>query len=189
MSLLSSSWHCCSCCNGVAIVNAQASLQSRSLCRCCNNVVALVAMALLPSSSWCHCPHYNGVVAIIDTQHLCHCHDGVIALIVLVPLATLHRCCCPYCAGIVVLIALTSLPSLCMGVVTVITPALLPPSKWHVCAIALVSSPLSCWSCHPWCTGISALVMQASLHLLCLYHAVDSQASSPLLSWHVLSHR
>jgi hypothetical protein len=93
---------------------------------------------------------------------------------------------CYHC--IVVLIALTSLPSCCIGVITIIAPVLLPPSTWHVCAVALVSSPLSHWQCCPQCAGIIALIAQASLPLLCLYCAVNLQASSPLLSWHVLSH-
>ncbi len=122
-------------------------------------------------------------------RHLCQCHDEVVALVVLAPLPTLHWHCGPCCAGIVVLIALTSLPSHCMGVVTIVAPVLLPPLSWCVCAIALVLLPLSCWCFHPQCTGISALVMQASLPSLCLHCAVDLQASLPLLGWHVLSCR
>jgi hypothetical protein len=127
-------------------------------------------MTLLPSSMRRHC---------------CHCHDGI-AIIVLAPLPTLHGCCCPCCAGNVILIALTSSPSCCMGVVTVVALALLPPSSWLVCAIALVLLPLSCWRCCPWYAGISTLVAQASLPLLCFSCAVNSQASSPSLSRHVL---
>ncbi len=93
---------------------------------------------------------------------------------------------CYHC--IVVLIALTSLPSCCIGVITIIAPVLLPPLTWHVCAVALVLAPLSHWHCCPWCAGIIALIAQASLPLLCLHCAVNLQASSPLLSWHVLSH-
>jgi hypothetical protein len=120
-------------------------------------------------------------------RRLCHCHHGVVALVVLAPLPILHRCCCPCCTGAVVIIALTSLPSRCMAVVTVVAPVLLPPLSWHVYAVVLVLLPLSRWCCYPWCAGISALVMQASLPSLCLHCSVDLQASSPLLSWHVLS--
>ncbi len=95
---------------------------------------------------------------------------------------------CPCYPCIVVLIALTSLPSCCIGVITVIAPVLLPPSTWHICAVALVLLPLSHWHCCPWCAGIIALIVQASLPLMCLHCAVNLQASSPLLSWHVLSH-
>jgi hypothetical protein len=95
---------------------------------------------------------------------------------------------CPCYHCIVVLITLTSLPLCCIGIIIVIAPVLLPPSTWHVWAVALVSSPLSHWHCCPWCTGIIALNAQASLPLLCLHCAVNLQASSLLLSWHVLSH-
>jgi hypothetical protein len=63
-----------------------------------------------------------------------------------------------------------------------------PPSTWHVCAVVLVLSPLSHWHCCPQCAGIIALIAQASLPLLCLHCAVNLQAPSPLLSWHVLNH-
>jgi hypothetical protein len=92
--------------------------------------------------------------------------------------------CCP-CVG--VLIALTSLPSCHIGVIAVIAPVLMLPPTWHVCAVVLVLLPLSHWHCRPWCTGIIALIVQASLPLLCLHCAVNLQASSPLLSWHVPS--
>ncbi len=117
---------------------------------------------------------------------LCHCHNGVVTLIALAPSPRLHRCCCPCCSGVVVLIALTSLLSRCMGVVTIIALVLLPLSTWRVCTVALVLLPLSRWHCCPWCTGIIALVAQASLPSLCL-HRVDLQASLPLLRWHILS--
>jgi hypothetical protein len=131
-------------------------------------VVALVMMALSPS---------------LMCRRFCHCHNGIIALVALVPLSTLHRHCHPCCTSVVILIALTSLPSRCMGIVTVVAPALSALSVWHVCVIAPVSLPLSHWHCCPWCTGISALVAQASLPLLCLHHAVDSQTSLLSLSW------
>jgi hypothetical protein len=164
-------------------------------CLCRPGVFAIVAIMLLPSPQWQRCCCQSGDVALVTMvlspslmhRHLCHCHNGIVALIALAPLPTLHGRCCPCCANVVVLIALTSLPSRCVSIVTVIAPALLPRSRWHVCAIALVSLPLSCWNCHPWCTDISALVAKASLPLLCLHCAVNLQASSPLLSWHVLS--
>jgi hypothetical protein len=177
------SWCCCPHCNGVAIVNVQASsLQSKSLCCHCNNTVAHVAMASLPSSSWCRCPWPLSI-----RRRLYCCHNGIIALIALVLLPTLHGHCCPCYTSIAVLIELTSLPSHCMGAVTGVALALLPLLSWHVCAVALVSLPLSCWPCCPCCTGISAFVPQASLPLLYLCCAVDLQVSLPLLSWHVLS--
>jgi hypothetical protein len=39
------------------------------------------------------------------------------------------------CAGIIITILLTSLPSRCMGVITVVAPALLLLSSWWVCAV------------------------------------------------------
>jgi hypothetical protein len=181
VSLLSLSWGCCPCCNGVAIIDAQASLQSRHLCCHCNNVVALVAMALLPLSR----------VSLPSSmrRHLFHCHNGVVSHIALAPLLTLHGRCCPCFPGIVVFIALTSLPSRYMGVITIFAPALLHPLSWRVCSVALFSLLLSRWCCCPWCTGISAIVVQASLPSLSLHCAIDLQASLPLLSWHVLSRR
>ncbi len=74
-----------------------------------------------------------------------------------------------------------------MGIITVVAPALLPLSSWCVCAVALVSLPLSCWHCFSWWAGFSALTAQASLPSLCLHCAVNLQASLPSLSWHVLS--
>ncbi len=162
---------------------------------CSPGVFAVVAITLLPLLQWhcCHCQ--EGFVALVTMallpssmhRHLCHCHNGVVALVALAPLPILHGRCCPCCGGIIFLIALTYLPSQCMGVVTAITPALLPPLSWCVCVIAQVSLPFSCWHCCPWCAGISTLVTQASLPLMCLHCAVDLQASSPLMSWHVLS--
>jgi hypothetical protein len=136
---------------------------------CSPGVFAIVEILLLPLLQWHCCHHQAGVLPSLQwpcchrqcARHLCHCHDGFIALIALVPLSTLCGCCCPCCTCIVVLIVLTSLPSHRMG--TIVAPALLPPLSWHVCAIALVLLPLSRWCCHPWCTGISTLVAQASL--------------------------
>ncbi len=115
---------------------------------------------------------------------------------VLLPSLNLHHC--QHCTGIVALVApallslfhsLISLPSRCVGIITNVAPALLPPLSWRVCTVALVSSPLPHWHCCPGCAGISTLIAQASLPLLCLCRAVDSQASLPVLSWHVLSRR
>jgi hypothetical protein len=167
-----------------------------SMCRhlCSPGIFAIVAILLLPLSRWRHCRIQAGDVVLVTMaslpslmcRRLCHGHNGIVALIALAPLPTLHGCCCPCNAGIVVLFLVTSLPSRCMGVVSVIAPALLPPLSWRVCTIALVLLPLSRWHCYPWCAGIIALIMQASLPLLCLHRAVDSQASSlPLLSWHL----
>ncbi len=161
--MLLSSWHWHPHCNGVAVVDAQVSLQSRQLCHHCNNIVALVVMALLPLST--------GVIALVTMASspllmcrcLCHCHDGVVALIALAPLPTLHRHCCPYCTAVILLIALASLLSRCMGIDNIIALALLPPLGWCVCAIALELLPLSHWHCHPWYAVICVLVMQASL--------------------------
>jgi hypothetical protein len=165
-------------------------LQSRHLCHCRNIVVALAAMASMRSSSWCPHPCRNGIITIVNAQvslllYLWHCYPGCAGAIAKIARA-LYRPCCPC---VVVLIALTSLPSCCIGVITIITPVLLPLSTWHVCAVVLVSLPLSHWHCRPRCAGIIALIAQASLPLLCLHCAVDLQASSPLLSWHVLTHR
>ncbi len=112
-----------------------------------------------------HCPRCAGTIAKIAWALYCPCYPCV-----------------------VVLIELTSLPSCCIGVITVIALVLLPPSTWHICAVAVVLSPLSLWHCCPRCTGIISLIAQASLPVLCLHCAVYLQASSPLLSWHVLSH-
>ncbi len=158
------------------------SLQSRCLCCHCDNVVARAVMALLPLSSWCCRPHHNGITAIVNSQVSLLLSRWCCCPLALEPLPTLHGRC-----GIVVSIAQASLPSHQMGIITIDAPALLPLSSWYVCTIALVSLPLSCWDSCPWCTGISALVTQASLPLLCLHCAVDLQASLPSLSWPVLS--
>jgi hypothetical protein len=146
---------------------------------CSPGIFAVIAIKLLTSLQWHHCRHQASVVALVPMElpplsmrrRLCCCHDGVVALVVLAPLPTLHGHCHPCCTGIVDLILLTSLPSRQIGVITVVAPALLPSSSWHVCAVALVSLPLSCWCCCPWFTGISALVTQDSLPSLCLRHA------------------
>ncbi len=124
---------------------------------------------------------------LVQCRRLWNRHNGIIALIALVPLLILYGHCCPCCANLVVLIALTSLPSRCMGVITIVAPSLLPLLSWHVCAVALVSLPLSHWRCCPWCADIIAIAAQASLPLLCLHCAVYLRVPLPLLSWHVLS--
>ncbi len=157
-SLLSSSWCCRPCRNGVAIANAQASLQSRHLCSCHDNVVALVVMAMLLSSIWCCCPHHNDVVAIVNVQaslpvslwHCClHC-AGAIAIIARVVLLFLCWCCRPYCSNLFPLTSHGRCHRRCTGIV--------PLSSWRVCAVVLVLLPLSRYCCHPWYTGISTLV-------------------------------
>ncbi len=181
-----SSWGCCPHCNGVAIIDAQVSLQSRQLCHHCNIVVALVAMALLPSSSWCHCPHHDGIIAIVDMQaslplsqwRHCPCCAGAIANIAQVLLPLLCRRCFPYFADYfdltlhgrhhnlcTIVVAPVKLPYLhhCTGVVALVILALLPLVHWHYCP------------CH------------AGLFALFLHCAVDLQVSLPLLSWQVLS--
>jgi hypothetical protein len=167
----------------------------RHLCSPC--IFAVVMIMLLPLLQWQCCHHQAGGVALVTMastplsmpRRLWCCHNGIVALIALAPLPTLHRRCHPCCAGIVVLIALTSSSLYCMGAVTVVAPVLLPPLSWRVCTIALVPLSLSCWWCHSWYTGISTLVAQALSPLLCFCHAVNLQASLPLLSWHVLSRR
>jgi hypothetical protein len=114
-------------------------------------------------------------MASLPLLHWLHGQDCTGVVLPLLPLR-----CSPYCAD---LFALS-----CIGVITVITPVLLPPLTWHVCTVALVLLPLSHWHCCPQCAGIIALIAQASLPLLWLHCAVNLQASSPLLSWHVLSH-
>jgi hypothetical protein len=126
-------------CDGVVIIDVQASVQSRRLCRHCNNIDALVTMALLLLSSWCCRPHHNGVVAIINSQVSLPLSQWRHCPLALAPLPTLRGCC-----GVVAPIALTSLPSHQVGIVTAIAPPLLPLLSWCVCNIALVSLPLSC---------------------------------------------
>ncbi len=133
---------------------------------------------LLPSSRW-RCCHSQcaGVFAIVTMMLYC---AGAIANIAQALFLFLHRRCHPYCPDLFHL----TLHGHCHPCCTV----LLPPLSWHVCAIALVLLPLSRWHCCPWYTGISVLVVQASLPLLSFLRAVNSQqASLPSLSWHVLS--
>jgi hypothetical protein len=185
------------CCCQAGVVALIAMVLPLLMCRrlCSPGIFAIVAILLLPLLLWCCCHLQAGAVALITMasspssmhRRLCHCHNGILALVALAPLPILQEHCHPCCICVVVLIALTPLPSRCMGIITVIALVLLPPSTWCVCAVALVSLPLSCWHCHPQYAGIIAFVMQASLPLLCLHCAVDLQVSLPSLSWHVLS--
>jgi hypothetical protein len=133
------------------------SLMRRLLCCCQAGIIALVAsrhlystfifaivaIMLLPSLQWHCCYSQAGVVALVTIAslpflmcwHLCRCHNGVVALVALAPFPMLHRHCHPYCASIIAIILLTSLPSGCMGIATVVAPALLPLSTWQVCAM------------------------------------------------------
>ncbi len=133
------------CCYQAGVVTLIAmvlpSLMRKHLCS--PGTFAIIAIMLLPSLQWHHCCHQAGVVTHVTMaslplsmcRRLCCCHDGIVALVALAPLPTLHRCCCPCCASVVVIILLTSLPSRCMGIVTIVAPVLLPPSSWHVCAM------------------------------------------------------
>jgi hypothetical protein len=187
--------HLCYCQAGIVALAAMVLPSSMRRHLCSPGIFAIVAIKLLPLLQCCHCHHQAGVIALVTMtwlplsmrRRLCCCHNSIVALIALAPCPTLQGHCCPCCAGIAFLIVLTSLPSRCMGIITVVALALLPPSSWRVCAIALVSLPLSHWRYCPQCTGISALVIQASLPSLCLHCAVDLWVSSPSLSWHVLS--
>ncbi len=150
------SWGHCPHCNGVTVVNMQASLQSRDLCHHCNIIVALVVMTLLPSSSWWHCPCHKGIIAIVDVQaslplpQWCCCPHctGAIANITRGLLSLLHWRCCPYhndlfsltshghchrcCTGIIAPIELACLCH-CAGVVALVMLLLLPSVRWHFC--------------------------------------------------------
>jgi hypothetical protein len=135
-------------CHQAGVVTLIAMVLSLLMCRClCSpGIFAIITIMLLPSLQCCHCHPQAGVVILVTMassplslrRHLCRCHNGVIALVALVPLPTLHGHYPPCCTGIIVIIPLTSLPSLCMGIVTIVAPALLPPSSWLVCAV-------ECW--------------------------------------------
>jgi hypothetical protein len=104
-----------------------------------------------------------------------HCQDctGIVS-----PLLPLR--CSPYCADLFALMLHWRLHRHYTGVVA-------PVNLVYLCCCASVL-PLSHWHCCPWCAGFITLIAQASLPLLCLHCAVNFQASSPWLSWHVLSH-
>jgi hypothetical protein len=162
-SLLLSNWHHCPCCDSVAVINAQVSLQPRHLCHCCDNVVSLVAMALLPLSSWCHFPHHDDIIAIVNVQMSLplsqwHCHPScadAIANIARLLLPLLYWRCHPYFADIFALTIYGRCHRCCTGVVA--------PIELRICAIVLVLLPLSPWHCCSWCAGIISLIVQVSL--------------------------
>jgi hypothetical protein len=137
-SLLLLSCHCCPRCNGVAVINAQASLQSRHLCHCCNKVVAFVTTALLPTSSWCCCPCKDGVIAIADAQASlplsrwrCHtCCAGTIANIALALSHLLCQHCCHYSADLFALTLHGRRHGLCTGIVAPVELACLRYGVW-----------------------------------------------------------
>ena len=132
-------------CHRAGVVTLIAMVLSLLMCRClCSpGIFAIIALMLLPSSQCRRCHRQAGVVILVMMassqlslrKHLCHCHDGIIALVALVPFPTLHGHYPPCCTGMIVIIPLTSLLSLCMGIVTVVAPMLLPPSSWRVCAV------------------------------------------------------
>jgi hypothetical protein len=149
---------------------------------CSPGVFAINAITLLPLLQWRCCRHQAGVVTLVTMallpllmhMYLCHCHNGVVALIVLAPLPTLHRHCHPYCASVVFLIALTSLPSNCMGAVTVIgivAPGVFALLRWCHCpchagvvAFCAVTTFLPS-SCRPLCPHYACIVQSICRHL------------------------
>jgi hypothetical protein len=191
-SLLSSSWGHCPYCNGIAVVDAQTSLQFRHLCYCHNISAALAAMALLLSSGWCCHPHHDGVIAIINAQaslpssrwHHHPCCAGAIANITWALLPSLHwRCClhCTYlfaltlhehrhrhCTGVVAPIDLACLHR-CAGVIALVTLVLLPSMSWHYC---------------PCCAGLYALVALALCSWLPgVFTLVELACTKPQTTW------
>jgi hypothetical protein len=156
------SWGHCPHCNGVTVVNMQASLQSRDLCHRCNIIVALVVMVLLPSSSWWHCPCHKGIIAIVDAQaslplpQWCCCPHckGAIANITWGLLSLLHWRCCPYHNDLFALL-----------------------SPWH-CQL--------CWHCHLLCAGIMALNVLALMPLSC-WHCCPCCAGVAIVCWRGLT--
>ncbi len=132
-----------------------------------------------PSSQWhyrlCRCA---GIFAIA-TMVLLPSLAGSIANIAWTLIPLLHWRCYPYHADLFALTFHECHHCRCTNIVAPIELACL-----RLCAGVVA---LLCWRCHPWSANISTLVVQASLLLLCLLCADDSQASSPSLSWHVLS--
>jgi hypothetical protein len=154
MGSLPSSMHRHLCCRqaGVVplVVMVLPSLMHRHLCR--PGVFAIVTITLLPLLQWHHCHHQAGVITItmalsplLMHRHLCclplsqwHCHPCCASTIANIARALSHLL-----HGIVILIVLTSLPSHCIGIVTVVALVLMPPLSWRICAVALVLLPLS----------------------------------------------
>jgi hypothetical protein len=142
MGSLPSSMHRHLCCCQAGIVAFVAMVSPLLMCRrlCSSCVFAVIGIKLLPLLQWRCCRCQAGVVALVTMaslsllmhRHLHHCHNDAIALVGLASLPTLHGHCCPCCASVVVLIELTSLPSRCMGIVTIFAVVILPPSSWHV---------------------------------------------------------
>ncbi len=187
MPFLSSKWCHCPCNNGIVALDLQ---------QCC---CPWSATALLPFLQW-HCCHTQAsVIALIAMallsslvrRHPCwHC-NGVVALIAMALLLLMCRRLCCHCNG--------DCRSCCNDVSTIVKLAW--SSSWCCCpcnneVVAVINahasllssrSPLSCWCCCPQYASISVLVARASLPLLCFCFADNSQASSPLLSWHILS--
>ena len=132
-------------CHRAGVVTLIAMVLSSLTCRClCSpGIFAIITIMLLPSLQCCCCHRQAGVVVLVMMassplslrKHFCCCHDGIIALVALVPSPTLHGHYPPCCTGMIIIIPLTSLLSLCMGIVTVVAPTLSPPSSWRVCAI------------------------------------------------------
>jgi hypothetical protein len=133
------------CCCQAGIVTLVAMVLLSSMCRriCSPGIFAIFAIMLLPSLQW-HCYRCQAcdVSLVMMTslpslmcRHLCRCHNGIIALVVLAQSPTLHGHCCPCCTSIVIIILLTFLALRCMGVVTIVALALLPPSSCRLCAM------------------------------------------------------
>ncbi len=144
-------------------------------------------MALLPLSSWCCCPCHDSIFAIVDEQaslplswrHCRPCCAGAIANIAWALLPLLRRRHCPYHPDLFALTLHWRRHRHCNGIVSPVKLTCLRGCAGVVALDTLLLSPLV--HC------ISTLVAQAPLPLLCLYCAVDLQASLPLLNWHVLS--
>ncbi len=115
-------------------------------------------------------------------RRFCCCNYGIVALVALAPIVSplLLLCCSPYRTDLFALMSHWHHHRHCTGVVAPVNLACL-----RCCASVFALATLN--FC-PRCTGIIALIAQASLPLFCLHCAVNLQASSPLLSWHVLSH-
>jgi hypothetical protein len=132
-------------CHQAGVITLIAMVLSSSMyrCLCSPGIFAIIAIMLFPLLQCCCCHCQAGVVVLVMMassplslrKNICRCHDGIIALVALVPSPTLHRHYPPCCTGMIVIIPLTSLLSLCMGIVAVVAPMLLPLSSWRVCAV------------------------------------------------------